>query len=67
MHALCAWVCVGVCGCGLFVTKSDTCNFDADARVRISKNMLTETPLAKPGLKEPDQWQVELFSPAGKD
>ena len=55
---------VCVCVCGLFVTLCATCNFDADARVAISKKAFKK-PLTKPGLEEPDQWQPELFSPAG--
>jgi hypothetical protein len=61
MHCVCVCVCVAV-----FVTLCVTCNFDADARVRISKNTLKK-PLKKPKLEELDQWQLELYSPAGKD
>jgi hypothetical protein len=32
----------------------------------ISKNTLKK-PLTKASLEEPDEWQIELFSPAGKD
>ncbi len=59
-------VCVCVCVCGLFVTLYVTCNFEANARVRISKNTLKKR-LTKARLKEHDQCQLELFSPAGKD
>jgi hypothetical protein len=48
MH--CAFVPV----CGLFVTLGVACNFDADAKVRISKNTLTK-PLTKAILDEHDQ------------
>jgi hypothetical protein len=57
MHALCVCMCV----CGLFVTLCGTCNFDADARVRISENTLKK-PLTKPSLDEHDQWQLKLVS-----
>ena len=40
MHALC------VCVCDLFVTLCVTCNFDADARVRVSKNTIKK-PMTK--------------------
>ncbi len=62
MHALCVKERV----CGLFVTLCVTCIFDADARDGIYKNRLKK-PLTKPSLEEPDQWQLELFCPAGKD
>ena len=52
--------------CGLFVTLCATCNFDADARVCISKKTFKK-PLTKPSLEEHDPWQLELFCPAGKD
>jgi hypothetical protein len=58
-------VCV-LCVCGLFVTLWFKCNFDADARVRISKNTLKK-PLTKPSFEVHDKWQLEVFSPAGKD
>ena len=60
MH--CAFVPV----CGLFVTLGVACNFDADARVRISKNTLKK-PLTKPSFEVHDKCQLEVFSPAGKD
>jgi hypothetical protein len=63
---VCVCMCVCVCVCGLFVTLCVTCNFDADARVRISKNTLKE-PMTMPSLEEHDQWQLELFSLALKD
>jgi len=50
----------------VFVTLSVTCNFDADARVRISKNTFKK-PLTKPSLEELDQKPLELFCPACKD
>jgi hypothetical protein len=53
MHALCLCVCM----CGLFVTLCVRCNFEADERVRISKNTLKK-PLTKPSLEEHDQWQL---------
>ncbi len=52
--------------CGLFVTLSVKCNFDADTRLCISKDTFKK-PLTKPSLDEPDQWQLVLFCPAGKD
>ena len=64
MYALC--VRERQCVCGLFVTLCVTCNFDADARVCISKNTFKK-PLTKPSLEEPDQWQLELIGPACKD
>ncbi len=62
MHALCVKERV----CGLFVTLRVSCNFDADARVCISKGTFKK-PLTKPSLEEPDQWQLELCCQAGKD
>jgi hypothetical protein len=58
--------CVRHCVCGLFVTLCVKRNFDADARVRISKNTFKK-PVTKPSLEEPDQWQLGLFCLAGKD
>ncbi len=74
MHCVCMWfippiLCmhgVYVCGGGLFVTLCVTCNFVDDAGVCISKNIFKK-PLMKPNLQEPDQWQLKLFCPAGKD
>ena len=63
MHALCVCVCVCV---AVFVTLCVTCNFDADARVCISKDTLKK-PVTMPSLEEHDQWQLELFCPAGVD
>ena len=60
--------CVCLCVWSLFVTLCVTCNFDADARVRmqVSENTLKK-PLTKQSLEEPDQWQLELICTAGKD
>ena len=59
---------VSVCvrECGLFVKLCVTCNFDADARVCISK-ITFKKPLTKPSLEAPNRWQLELVCPAGKD
>jgi len=62
LRMYCVCVCVCVCVCLVCVT----CNFDADARARIFKNTLKK-PLTKPSLEEHGEWQLELFSPAGKD
>jgi hypothetical protein len=49
---VCARDCVCVFVCGFFVTLCVTCNFDADARVRVSKITLKK-PLTKPSLEVP--------------